>query len=774
MFRSSLFFKTFSSIIVGVIILASIYYIFTVPMINSMAFEMEERAGQTVLNNMQLLIKQSYTDLESWRTSAIMAHKRELKNIINVVESYIKDVQKDINRNEMSLTDGQHKVLERIRKLKYGNNDYIWVSDYSSRLISHPDPKLYNSDFSKIKDVNGNLIVPPMVDGALTKNEGYYSYWWRRLGSEQPVEKLSYYRNMPEWEWVLGTGVYVDDITDAYLLRKQELISDLRKHLHTMKIAGGGYLYIFDSNMNMIIHPNPNIEGTNFAGLLDPATGKPIGNELVAEAKTINRKLDYKWDKPSDPGNYIYDKISWVRHSEGTDWYICSSVYTDDLRQSAKALTNRLVLVSIIALILSIIGGYFFVRAFTSPIKRLAALANRISQGDLTTTVQFNRQDEIGVLARAFNNMVDQLSDQIKNLEARVAERTSELTGWVGELEQRNQEIETINSMGDMLQACISHDEIYTVTVKTIKTLFPNSTGHLKMFGGTGKELEPTISWNEGIKESESQVYELDDCWSLRRGKTYIMNDSDLSQVCRHAEAGDGKTSSYICVPMIAQGEVLGILHVKPRSNKIDGRRRDIDENKRRLAETVAEHASLSLANLTLQHTLHEQSIKDVLTGLYNRRYAEEFFLREQHRATRHGINVGIMLIDVDYFKKVNDNHGHDAGDEVLRQLGALLTHEFREEDTACRYGGEEFLAILAYANQEGCRMRAELVRKRVEQELKIPWHGAVLEITISIGVAFFPDHGDTLQQAVEAADAALYKAKQQGRNCVFTADTEE
>ncbi len=314
MFRSSLFLKTFSSIIVGVIILASIYYIFTVPMINTMAFEMEERAGQTVLDNMALLIKQSHTDLESWKTAAIMAHKRELKNIVSVVESYIKDVQKEINRNEMSLADAQHKLLKRIRKLNYGDTDYIWVSDYSSRLISHPDPKLHNSDFSKEKDVNGNLIVPPMVDGALTKNEGYYSYWWRRLGREQPVEKLTYYRNMPKWEWVLGTGVYVDDITDAYLLRKQELISDLRKHLHTMKIAGGGYLYIFDSNMNMVIHPNPNIEGTNFAALLDPATGKPIGNELIAEAKTVNKKLEYKWDKPSDPGNYIYDKISWVRH----------------------------------------------------------------------------------------------------------------------------------------------------------------------------------------------------------------------------------------------------------------------------------------------------------------------------------------------------------------------------------------------------------------------------------------------------------------------------
>ncbi|MEJ2200716.1 MAG: cache domain-containing protein [Desulfuromonadaceae bacterium] len=770
MFRSSLFLKTFSTIVFGVIIMAVIFYIFTVPMINSMAFEMEERAGQTVLDNMFLLIEQSHTDLESWRDSATKGHKRELKNIINVVESYIREVQRDIASKQISLEAGQHNVLERIRTLKYGNNDYIWVSDYSSRLISHPDPKLNNSDFSSVKDVNGDLIVPPMVEGALTKSEGYYSYWWRRLGSKEPVEKLTYYRNMPEWKWVLGTGVYIDDITDAYQKRKNELILELRNHLHTIKIAGEGYLYLFDSDMNMIIHPNANIEGTNFSNLLDPITQKSIARELMAVATTKEKKLDYKWDKPSDPGNYVYDKISWIRHIEDTDWYICSSVYTDDLKRSANALTNRIVLVSIVALILSITGGYFFVRAFTSPIKRLAFLANRISLGDLTTTANFNRKDEIGTLADAFNNMVDQLSDQIKNLEARVDERTSELSGWVGKLEQRNQEIETINSMGDMLQACRTHGEIYVVIAKSMKSLFPDSTGNLLMCDEHGKVLESSVRWNGGIVTDAGGFHELSDCWSFRRGKTYVMNDSNLHQVCRHIEETQEKVSPYLCVPMIAQGEIMGVLHVRPQNIDPQSPRQEIDEGVRRLAETVAEHAGLSLANLKLQHTLHEQSIRDVLTGLHNRRYAEELFLREQHRAARHGISIGFIVLDVDHFKRVNDTYGHEAGDEVLRRLGALLLREFRKEDTACRYGGEEFLVILPYAEREATRARAETLRLLIQQELTIPWQDEMLEITVSIGVALFPEQGNTIQQVVEAADAALYTAKNRGRNRVVLA----
>jgi len=156
------------------------------------------------------------------------------------------------------------------------------------------------------------------------------------------------------------------------------------------------------------------------------------------------------------------------------------------------------------------------------------------------------------------------------------------------------------------------------------------------------------------------------------------------------------------------------------------------------------------------------------MTGLYNRRYVEEVIQSEQHRAVRHGISIGILLLDVDHFKKVNDTYGHEAGDEVLRGLGTLLEREFRDEDTACRYGGEEFLVILPYANMEDCRARAEKLRQKVQQNLKIPWQGKDLEITVSIGVALFPVHGATLHQVVDAADAALLKAKRQGRNRVF------
>lgn len=769
MFKSNLFLKTFTTIVVGILLLTGTYYMFSVPMINKMAFEMEERASRNVLDNMYLMIKQSHQDMQSWKDSALDAHKRQLRNIIEVMVSYINLMEAEAESGAIRRTVAKGRVLDIIRSLKYGNNDYIWVSDYNNVLISHPDPKLHNQDFSNVKDVNGDLIVPPMVKGALKDGDGFYSYWWRRLGEENPVEKLSYYRNIPSWGWVIGTGLYIDDINLKVEQRRLELIEELRRHLKSIRIAGNGYLYIFDSNLNMIIHPNENIEDTNIANLLNPVTRKPIAQELIEASRRPDRKFEYKWDKPSDPGNYIYDKISWVSYFKGNDWYICSSVYKEDLKSSAQALTRRILMVSGLALVLSILGSYLFVQTLTTPIKRLAESANRISRGDLTYTANIVRDDEIGVLSRAFNNMVEQLRDQIKNLEQRVADRTSELTGKLGELEKQNQEFETIKSMGDMLQACRSTDEIYSVISKSAQNLFPDSSGNILILDTQYNSIEFAGAWGRASTRPPASL-DSNDCWSLRRGTIYAMQNVQFNQVCPHVDRDVLGNGSYICVPMIAQGETLGILHVILHGDGTAQSGENITVSMKRLAGTVAEHAGLSLANMQLQQTLHSQSIRDPLTGLFNRRYMEEVLVQAQHRALRQKSSVGIIILDVDHFKGFNDRYGHEAGDVVLRELGTMLMKHFREGDIACRFGGEEFVVVLPDASKQNCIQRAEALRKEIETGLRIKWRNNDLVITISCGVSVFPEDGVTAKDALEGADSALLRAKQEGRNRVIHA----
>ena len=178
----------------------------------------------------------------------------------------------------------------------------------------------------------------------------------------------------------------------------------------------------------------------------------------------------------------------------------------------------------------------------------------------------------------------------------------------------------------------------------------------------------------------------------------------------------------------------------------------------------------MALANLQLREELHAQSIRDPLTGLFNRRYLEESLKQQIHFARRKKQPLGMIMLDVDYFKRFNDTYGHDAGDLVLQKIAAYLQNHIRGSDIACRYGGEEMMIILPEASLENTRQRAEQLRSGIKG-LNIRHNKQSLgKITVSLGVSAYPEHGSSSQELFEAADSALYQAKAQGRDRVITA----
>jgi diguanylate cyclase (GGDEF)-like protein len=190
-----------------------------------------------------------------------------------------------------------------------------------------------------------------------------------------------------------------------------------------------------------------------------------------------------------------------------------------------------------------------------------------------------------------------------------------------------------------------------------------------------------------------------------------------------------------------------------------------------RLAVTVAEQFALALANVRLRETLRGQSIRDPLTGLFNRRYMEETLERELRRAERERRPLSLILLDIDRFKDFNDSFGHEAGDAVLASLGALLRNASRAGDVACRYGGEEFVLILPEATLPDARRRAEEIREGI-RGLRVTHGGRLLEgVRCSMGVAAYPEHGEVGGALLRATDAALYRAKREGRDQVALAE---
>jgi diguanylate cyclase (GGDEF)-like protein/PAS domain S-box-containing protein len=185
----------------------------------------------------------------------------------------------------------------------------------------------------------------------------------------------------------------------------------------------------------------------------------------------------------------------------------------------------------------------------------------------------------------------------------------------------------------------------------------------------------------------------------------------------------------------------------------------------------ITERKHVQDALIKSEALLREQSVRDHLTGLFNRRYMEETLERELHRASRKQLSLGVIMLDVDDFKRFNDTFGHAVGDAILRELGKMLLGHVREEDIACRYGGDEFIIVLPDASQAITRERAESICEYAKQ-FHLHFEGQTFEaVTFSLGIAVFPEDGFTSATLLKAADDGLYRAKRGGRGRVVEAE---
>jgi diguanylate cyclase (GGDEF)-like protein len=340
----------------------------------------------------------------------------------------------------------------------------------------------------------------------------------------------------------------------------------------------------------------------------------------------------------------------------------------------------------------------------------------------------------------------------------------------VNALEDRAHESELLTSARDELQLCVNVQQVYQSAANSFSRLLAGTSGSLCIINNSRQLVEVVSTWS-GMRTGSGQedcgesavedFHSPDSCCGLRSGQARWRQPGVSEIHCTHFN-GD-PPERYLCKPIVAHGNTLGVLYVQCSSEtavaavllRMDGLRQ------------LVQLTGMAIATLNLRTKLENQSIRDSLTGLFNRYFMQISLERELARAARRKQNLAIFMLDLDHFKKFNDTFGHAEGDTVLKAVAEIFRSSTRTEDIACRYGGEEFTIMLpdvtpaaAYERAEGIRLAIAGLRVPLEKEV-------YAEFTVSIGVAVYPNDGEYADVLLRRADTALYRAKRQGRNQV-------
>jgi diguanylate cyclase (GGDEF)-like protein len=346
--------------------------------------------------------------------------------------------------------------------------------------------------------------------------------------------------------------------------------------------------------------------------------------------------------------------------------------------------------------------------------------------------------------------------------EEQLSASNNQLATTIQVLEDKARETAMLSDARDELQMCLSVDEACQTAVHFVDRIVRGSTGALCMIDNSRQTIERRSSWGGG--GSTLEAFPIEACCGMRGGQSRWCTPESSVLHCAHFEGVPPER--YICMPLVAHGDTLGVLCIECTDREA-ARRADLHLPP---LHALLQLTSMTVAAINLRSKLENQSIRDSLTGLFNRHFMEITLEREIRRATRRDNSMAVLMIDADNFKQFNDTFGHKAGDTVLRSIADRFLSSVRSEDIVCRYGGEEFVIILPDISLEKAAERAENIREAINS-LRVTDNGNTLgAVTVSIGVAVFPQDGRSIEALLQASDRSLYAAKKYGRNQVILA----
>ena len=430
-----------------------------------------------ILSAVYLNVQNEYHSLEYHRNFALDMRKSELHSVIDLAFEIINQNYKKYKAGKISMAEAKRKSIATIKKMRYDNGiGYFWIND-----MGKPIPKMIMH--ATIPELDGTVLDDPKFNCALGKGEnlfkafvdvcdengeGYVDYLWPKptkngLTPEQP--KISYVRLFKEWDWVVGSGIYIDDIERYYLDRKNAIIEELDSTFKQISVGKNGYMFLFNSKKEMLIHPTLGLN--DFKQMLNVSTSNYLGDDLIEASKHPNKPFDYLWTKPnSEKNRELFKKRSYISYFEPLDWYICSSYYVDDIDQQFLALRNDIIVISLFFLFIGLIISFILSTSLSRPIRDLADSAAKIELEAIDTSIipaiGPTETKTLGLVLRKMLSTLQKSLEKQKRLIS-IIENTSDMVSW----SSKDRKIEYLNKAGcDMLE--LNDNDIQQIQIREL------------------------------------------------------------------------------------------------------------------------------------------------------------------------------------------------------------------------------------------------------------------------------------------------------------------
>jgi len=546
---------------------------------------------------------------------------------------------------------------------------------------------------------------------------------------------------------------WVEVTTNRSSQRVQDSIvrtESLLRHLTEMHMGVLGYLFTHQSYLLRPYQTSASGVGADLSALEELEADEPDHAPQVASVRAEVARWTDEWASPTVQKVRLGEALDLAQalaDGQGRLDMLRAELFRLLQERREKDLTKRLRAEQLMRRVLflelgitSLLGAalifltWSVTRILAEPVLQLIEASERVSRGDFGPSLPPPSKNEFGVLSQSFSRMMGALRDD-------------------------REEMAALSRFSDGVTQCTSEGEIYDLLLHSLRDGFHPRQVIIFKLDRTANVLEAVATLVPlPQKVAASPVIEdPGNCKAVRMKRPFLVSDVTLDPVCpaKFAAPSEG---SYYCRPLIAGGNIIGAV-------RLEGPEDSWTAELEALLESYMSTAAASISNLRALEAMKQLAIVDTLTGLHNRRFLKDYALKQIAMARRRERRLGFITMDIDHFKSFNDKYGHEAGDRILRQFAQTVTRVVRDANLATRLGGEEFLVLLPETDANGCMAAAERIRRAVTRMTVSAGDKTISQITVSLGIAVFPDHGSSVEEVLQASDKALYESKRNGRN---------